>query len=101
MGDQGTMRQGTRVGALVGYKIRFEDETGPETKLKFMTDGTLVRECLSDPLLRAYSVVMLDEAHERSLHTDILFGLLRRTMRERPDLKVLITSATLDSEKFR
>lgn len=68
--------------------------------MKFMTDGVLVRECLTDPLLSAYGVVMLDEAHERSIHTDILFGLIKSACAKRSDLKVVITSATLDTVKF-
>lgn len=62
----------------VGYTIRFEDCTSPETKIKYMTDGMLLRECLIDPDLLQYSVVMLDEAHERTIHTDVLFGLLKQ-----------------------
>ncbi|RHY31410.1 hypothetical protein DYB32_003522, partial [Aphanomyces invadans] len=68
--------------------------------IKFMTDGILVRECLQDPLLSAYSIVMLDEAHERSIHTDILFGLLHSILSKRRDLKLIVTSATLDADKF-
>ncbi|KAG3186784.1 putative pre-mRNA-splicing factor ATP-dependent RNA helicase [Phytophthora cactorum] len=92
----------TRVGGdgLVGYSIRFESRCSEDTKLKFLTDGVLVRECLSDPLLKKYSVVMLDEAHERSIHTDLLFGLLQQVMKRRPEFRVLITSATLDAERF-
>lgn len=91
---------GVRLGAEVGYCIRFEDCTGPETKIKYMTDGMLLRECLTDPDLKQYSVIMLDEAHERSINTDVLFGLLKKTKQTRPDLKVIVTSATLDAEKF-
>ncbi|TDH67414.1 hypothetical protein CCR75_000420 [Bremia lactucae] len=92
----------TRVGGngIVGYAIRFESRCSTETKLKFLTDGVLVRECLSDPLLQNYSVVMLDEAHERSIHTDILLGLLKQVIKRRPEFRVLITSATLDADKF-
>ncbi|KAK1942377.1 putative pre-mRNA-splicing factor ATP-dependent RNA helicase mog-5 [Phytophthora citrophthora] len=85
---------------LVGYSIRFESRCSAQTKLKFLTDGVLVRECLSDPLLEKYSVVMLDEAHERSIHTDLLFGLLKQVMSRRPEFRVLITSATLDADRF-
>eukprot|EP00644_Phytophthora_capsici_P007788 jgi/Phyca11/554408/estExt2_Genewise1Plus.C_PHYCAscaffold_610155 len=85
---------------LVGYSIRFESRCSGQTKLKFLTDGVLVRECLSDPLLEKYSVVMLDEAHERSIHTDLLFGLLKQVMSRRPAFRVLITSATLDADRF-
>ncbi|KAF0682922.1 Aste57867_24935 [Aphanomyces stellatus] len=84
----------------VGYTIRFDDHTSASTQIKFMTDGILVRECLQDPLLSAYSIIMLDEAHERSIHTDILFGLLQSILKQRRDLKLLVTSATLDADKF-
>lgn len=89
-----------RLGEEVGYSIRFEDRTGSRTRIKYMTDGVLVRECLEDPLLSRYGVVMLDEAHERSIDTDILFGLLKRALARRPDLHAVITSATLDVERF-
>ena len=89
-----------RLGEEVGYSIRFEDRTGPRTRIKYMTDGVLVRECLEDPFLSRYGVVMLDEAHERSIDTDILFGLLKRALARRPDLRAVITSATLDVERF-
>lgn len=92
--------RGCRLGEEVGYSIRFEDRTGPRTRIKYMTDGVLVRECLEDPYLSRYGVVMLDEAHERSIDTDILFGLLKRALAKRPDLHAVITSATLDVERF-
>ncbi|KAG7544372.1 hypothetical protein FFLO_03251 [Filobasidium floriforme] len=91
---------GCRVGTEVGYTIRFEDCTSPETKIKYMTDGMLQRECLVDPDMSQYSVIMLDEAHERTIATDVLFGLLKKSVKRRPDLKIIITSATLDAEKF-
>ncbi|KNC98023.1 uncharacterized protein SPPG_06442 [Spizellomyces punctatus DAOM BR117] len=91
---------GCRLGQEVGYTIRFEDCTSPETKIKYMTDGMLLRECLIDPKLSKYSVLLLDEAHERTIHTDVLFGLLKKTVKQRPDLKLIVTSATLDAEKF-
>ncbi|KAJ5397376.1 ATP-dependent RNA helicase DHX8 [Penicillium cosmopolitanum] len=91
---------GCRLGAEVGYTIRFEDCTSPETKIKYMTDGMLQREILLDPDLKKYSVIMLDEAHERTIATDILFGLLKKTIKRRPDLRLIVTSATLDAEKF-
>ncbi|KAJ2609896.1 DEAH-box ATP-dependent RNA helicase prp22 [Coemansia sp. RSA 1365] len=91
---------GCRLGTTVGYTIRYEDCTSPETKIKYCTDGMLIREILMDSDLRRYSVIMLDEAHERGLNTDVLFGLLKDTCRRRPDLKVIVTSATLDAEKF-
>lgn len=91
---------GCKLGQEVGYTIRFEDCTSPETKIKYMTDGMLEREILLDPNLRKYTVVMLDEAHERTIATDVLFGLLKKTLKRRPDLKVIVTSATLDADKF-
>ena len=91
---------GCKLGQEVGYTIRFEDCTSPETKIKYMTDGMLQREVLIDPNLRKYSVIMLDEAHERTIATDVLFGLLKKTLKRRPDLKVIVTSATLDADKF-
>lgn len=84
----------------VGYSIRFEDCTSERTVLKYMTDGMLLREFLSEPDLAGYSVIIVDEAHERTLHTDVLFGLVKDIARFRPDLKLLISSATLDAEKF-
>lgn len=92
--------RGCQVGEEVGYSIRFEDYTGPQTRIKYMTDGVLVRECLEDPCLRRYGVVVLDEAHERSVDTDVLFGLLKRALARRSDLRAVITSATLDVERF-
>ncbi|KAK4055451.1 DEAH-box ATP-dependent RNA helicase prp22 [Microbotryomycetes sp. JL221] len=91
---------GCRLGQEVGYTIRFEDCTSPETKIKYMTDGMLQRECLVDPDVSQYSVLMLDEAHERTIATDVLFGLLKKALKRRPDLKLIVTSATLDAEKF-
>ncbi|XP_026469909.1 pre-mRNA-splicing factor ATP-dependent RNA helicase DHX16-like [Ctenocephalides felis] len=91
---------GVKLGNEVGYSIRFEDCTSERTVLKYMTDGTLHREFLSEPDLASYSVMIIDEAHERTLHTDILFGLVKDIARFRQDLKLLISSATLDAEKF-
>lgn len=91
---------GCRLGEEVGYAIRFEDCTGPETVIKYMTDGMLLREILIDEDLSQYSVVMLDEAHERTIHTDVLFGLLKQLLKRRTDLRLIVTSATLDAEKF-
>ncbi|KAG8376155.1 hypothetical protein BUALT_Bualt09G0033800 [Buddleja alternifolia] len=91
---------GCRLGEEVGYAIRFEDCTGPETVIKYMTDGMLLREILVDENLSQYSVIMLDEAHERTIHTDVLFGLLKQLVKRRPDLRLIVTSATLDAEKF-
>lgn len=90
----------TRIGYEVGYSIRFEDCTSKRTRIKYMTDGMLLREFLTEPDLASYSVLIIDEAHERTLHTDILFGLVKDIARYRPDLKLLISSATLDAEKF-
>ncbi|KAA8499003.1 Pre-mRNA-splicing factor ATP-dependent RNA helicase PRP16 [Porphyridium purpureum] len=89
-----------KLGRNVGYTIRFEDETSAETRIKFMTDGILLRETLTDPELDKYSYVIMDEAHERSLNTDILFGVLRDIVKRRMDLRVVVTSATLDAHKF-
>ena len=91
---------GTKLGNEVGYSIRFEDCTSERTVLKYMTDGMLLREFLSEPDLASYSVIIVDEAHERTLHTDVLFGLVKDIARFRPDLKLLISSATLDAQKF-
>ncbi|KAG5520679.1 hypothetical protein RHGRI_033309 [Rhododendron griersonianum] len=91
---------GVRFGEEVGYAIRFEDRTSEKTCIKYLTDGVLLRESLSNPELNQYSVIILDEAHERSLNTDILLGLMKRLIKIRStNLKVLITSATLDGEK--
>lgn len=84
----------------MGYSIRFEDMTSPRTRIKYMTDGMLLREALVDPLLSRYSVVMIDEAHERSLSTDILLGILKKIRRKREELRIVISSATLQAEEF-
>jgi len=91
---------GCRVGQEVGYTIRFEDCTSADTKIKYMTDGMLLREALLDINLSKYSCIILDEAHERSLQTDVLFGLLKKLTTKRKDLKLIVTSATLDATKF-
>ncbi|RCH85400.1 DEAH-box ATP-dependent RNA helicase prp43 [Rhizopus azygosporus] len=90
-----------KLGEEVGYSIRFEDNTSPSTFLKYMTDGMLLREAMSDPLLSRYSAVILDEAHERTLNTDILMGLLKEVCKKRKDLQVVVMSATLDAGKFQ
>ncbi|TFK69515.1 P-loop containing nucleoside triphosphate hydrolase protein [Pluteus cervinus] len=107
--------RGTLVGKLVGYSVRFDERVGPDTRIKYMTDGMIVRELLSDRLLSNYSVVIVDEAHERTLRTDLLMASLKRIQRERNSptdlkgkssanrlnpLKIIIMSATLDAEKF-
>jgi ATP-dependent RNA helicase DDX35 len=102
---------GCTIGEEVGYSIRFEDVTSSKTRIKYMTDGMLLREALMDPLLRRYSVIMLDEAHERGLYTDILMGLLKkydsfgwtecRIRRKRTDLRIIISSATIDAGMFK
>ncbi|XP_043462305.1 pre-mRNA-splicing factor ATP-dependent RNA helicase PRP16 [Leptopilina heterotoma] len=91
---------GSTLGEKVGYAIRFEDCTTKETVIKYMTDGILLRESLREGDLDRYSVIIMDEAHERSLSTDVLFGLLREIITRRYDLKLIITSATMDSSKF-
>ena len=87
-------------GREVGCKMRFSDDTSRDTRIKFMTDGILLAEIQSDPMLRAYSVLILDEAHERSLNIDFLLGYLVGLLKKRPDLKLLVTSATIDTEAF-
>jgi pre-mRNA-splicing factor ATP-dependent RNA helicase DHX16 len=89
-----------KLGREVGYSIRFEDCSSDRTIIKYMTDGMLLREFLGEPDLASYSVLIVDEAHERTLHTDILFGLVKDIARFRPKLKLLISSATLDADKF-
>eukprot|EP01086_Lenisia_limosa_P008805 TRINITY_DN310_c0_g1_i3.p1 TRINITY_DN310_c0_g1~~TRINITY_DN310_c0_g1_i3.p1 ORF type:complete len:871 (+),score=109.70 TRINITY_DN310_c0_g1_i3:2-2614(+) len=89
-----------KIGHEVGYSIRFEDCTSEKTKIKYMTDGMLLREFLTEPDLSSYSVMIIDEAHERTLHTDVLFGLVKDIARFRPDIKLIISSATLDAKKF-
>lgn len=112
--------QGAALGQLIGYSVRFDDKSGPETRIKYLTDGMLVRELLSDPLLSKYSVLVIDEAHERTLRTDLLLSSLKSIQKERNGpgsgdsedrkgkrpqrkqlpLKVIIMSATLDAERF-
>ena len=90
------------LGQHVGYAVRFDSCCDDDvTRIKFLTDGLLIREMMSDPLLSRYSVIMLDEAHERTLHTDLIMGLLKKIQKKRPDLRVIVASATLDAEKMR
>ena len=89
------------VGEEVGYTIRFENRCSRKTSIRYMTDGILVRECLHDPLLKKHHVIILDEAHERSLYTDVLFALVKKVVLARKgSLKLLVTSATLNTEQF-
>lgn len=89
------------IGEEVGYSIRFEACTSPKTKLKYLTDGMLLREAMIDDKLSLYGVVVLDEVHERTLTTDILLGVLKQLIANRPDLKIVVMSATLDAAKFQ
>ncbi len=91
---------GTHVGGAVGYQVRFNERTGPDTRVKLMTDGILLRELEHDRRLRRYDTIIIDEAHERSLNIDFLLGVLTRIVPERPDLRVIITSATIDPQRF-
>jgi ATP-dependent helicase HrpA len=90
----------TELGGAVGYKVRFHDKVSPGTSIKLMTDGILLAEIHSDPLLKNYDTLIIDEAHERSLNIDFLLGFLKRLLPRRPDLKLIITSATLDADRF-
>ncbi len=90
----------TGLGDLVGYQVRFTDSTSPATRLKVMTDGILLAELQRDRQLRRYDTIIIDEAHERSLNIDFLLGYLKRLLPRRPDLKLIITSATIDPERF-
>ena len=90
----------TPLGEVVGFKVRFQDRLSRDASVKLMTDGILLAETQSDPLLRAYDTLIIDEAHERSLNIDFLLGYLRQILPRRPDLKVVVTSATIDAERF-
>lgn len=109
--------QDCELGTIVGYAVRFDERANASTKIKYLTDGMLVRELMTDPMLKRYSVVVIDEAHERTLNTDILLANLKRVQRERKEravlgkgkekakegwgpLKIIVMSATLDAEKF-
>ncbi|WP_120003383.1 ATP-dependent RNA helicase HrpA [Nesterenkonia muleiensis] len=91
---------GTEIGSTVGYQVRFTAEVGQDTSVKLMTDGILLAEIQRDPKLRRYSAIIIDEAHERSLNIDVILGYLKRILPERPDLKIIVTSATIDPERF-
>ena len=91
---------GVELGREVGYQIRFADRTSPATYVKFMTDGILLAEIQGDPLLRRYDTIILDEAHERSLNVDFLLGFVKRLLPRRPDLRVIVSSATLETDRF-
>src|SRR5215468_3617406 len=91
---------GTPLGEAVGFKVRFTDQSGEDTLVKLMTDGILLAEIQQDRLLRQYDTLIIDEAHERSLNIDFLLGYLKQLLPRRPDLKVIITSATIDPERF-
>jgi HrpA-like RNA helicase len=115
LADRVAKEKGSPVGGLVGYAVRFDERSSVETRIKYMTDGMIVRELLSDSLLSEYSVIVVDEAHERTLRTDVLIANLKRIQKERngdgkgkkkegtngPNpLKIVVMSATLDAEKF-
>ncbi|MCE2908773.1 MAG: ATP-dependent RNA helicase HrpA, partial [Burkholderiaceae bacterium] len=91
---------GSPLGEVVGYKVRFQDRLQPGASVKLMTDGILLAETEGDPLLRAYDTLIIDEAHERSLNIDFLLGYLKEVLARRPDLKLIVTSATIDAERF-
>ncbi|SPY32264.1 ATP-dependent RNA helicase HrpA [Pasteurella canis] len=90
----------TELGDLVGYKVRFTDQISENTMVKLMTDGILLAEIQSDRFLNQYDTLIIDEAHERSLNNDFILGYLKQLLPKRPDLKVIITSATIDVERF-
>ncbi|MES2991980.1 MAG: DEAD/DEAH box helicase, partial [Pseudomonadota bacterium] len=90
----------TPLGEIVGFKVRFQDRLQPGASVKLMTDGILLAETQTDPLLRAYDTIIIDEAHERSLNIDFLLGHLRQILPRRPDLKIVVTSATIDADRF-
>jgi ATP-dependent helicase HrpA len=90
----------TPLGEVVGFKVRFQDRLSRDASVKLMTDGILLAETQTDPLLKAYDTIIIDEAHERSLNIDFLLGYLRQILPRRPDLKIVVTSATIDAERF-
>ena len=90
----------THLGDKVGYTVRFDDRSSEETRIKYMTDGVLLKDLLYDPMVKDYSAVIVDEAHERTVQTDVVLALLKRVCKERPNFKLIVTSATLDKRKF-
>jgi ATP-dependent RNA helicase DHX33 len=111
LADRVAKEQNVELGTRVGYSVRFDDNTSPETRIKYLTDGMLVRELLTDELLTKYSVVIIDEAHERTLRTDLLLSSLKTIQKRRntksettgskfQPLKVVVMSATLDAKRF-
>ena len=88
-------------GAEVGYSVRFEEKTSDKTMLKYVTDGMLLREAITDPLLMQYDVIILDEDHERTLSTDVILGMIKEIFAYRTDLKLVVMSATLDASSFQ
>ncbi|KAJ2128916.1 hypothetical protein GGF48_002654, partial [Coemansia sp. RSA 921] len=92
---------GVELGTTVGYSVRFSNTSSDLTRIKYLTDGSLIRECMTDPLLSSYSVVLVDEAQDRSLATDTLLALLKKIQRKRPDFRVIVSSASLDAERFQ
>src|SRR5690606_3834868 len=91
---------GTELGSLVGFQVRFTDKVGEDSRIKFMTDGILLAEVASDRWLSRYDTLIIDEAHERSLNIDFLLGYLKQLLRKRPDLRLFVTSAPIDAERF-
>ena len=91
---------GTELGGAIGYQVRFTERASEDTLVKLMTDGILLAEIQHDRLLRRYDTIIIDEAHERSLNIDFLLGYLKQLLPKRPDLKVIVTSATIDTERF-
>src|SRR4051794_31021272 len=100
VGERIAEELGVELGGVVGYQMRFSDHSGPDTLVRLMTDGILLAELQHDRLLTAYDTLIIDEAHERSLNIDFILGYLRQLLPQRPDLKVIITSATIDPERF-
>jgi ATP-dependent helicase HrpA len=92
---------GTPIGEIVGFQVRFNDQVSERSLIKFMTDGILLAETQGDPWLSAYDTIIIDEAHERSLNIDFLLGYLKRLAKKRPELKIIVTSATIDTARFR